>query len=90
MIARLGFSVRVFLDFDILVLDEVLAVGDMYFQRKCIRLLEKDLNSKSKTIIFVSHNINQVLELCDEAMVYKNGKLSISRRSKNVLITIMR
>ena len=76
MIARLGFSVRAFLDFDILVLDEVLAVGDMYFQRKCIRLLEK-FKAQGKTIIFVSHNINQVLELCDEAMVLHNGKLSI-------------
>lgn len=76
MIARLGFSVRAFLDFDILVLDEVLAVGDMYFQRKCIRLLEK-FKTQGKTIIFVSHNINQVLELCDEAMVLQNGKLSI-------------
>lgn len=75
MIARLGFSVRAFLDFDILVLDEVLAVGDMYFQRKCIRLLEK-FKTQGKTIIFVSHNINQVLELCDEAMVLQNGKLS--------------
>ena len=76
MVARLGFSVRAFLEFDILVLDEVLAVGDMYFQRKCLRLLDKFKN-EGKTIIFVSHNINQVLELCDEAMVLQNGKLSL-------------
>ena len=75
MIARLGFAVRAFLDFDILVLDEVLAVGDMYFQRKCMRLLEKFKN-EGKTIIFVSHNINQVLELCDKAMVLDKGALS--------------
>lgn len=81
MIARLGFSVRAFLDFDILVLDEVLAVGDMYFQRKCTRLLEK-FKTQGKTIIFVSHNINQVLELCDEAMVLQNGKLSIMGNPK--------
>lgn len=75
MIAKLGFSVRAFLDFDILILDEVLAVGDMYFKIKCMRLLET-FKKEGKTIIFVSHNINQVLELCDRAMVLKNGKLS--------------
>ena len=95
MIARLGFSVRAFLDFDILVLDEVLAVGDMYFLywmkcwQICIRLLEK-FKAQGKTIIFVSHNINQVLELCDEAMVLHNGKLSIIGDPKDVLITTMR
>ena len=89
MVARLGFSVRAFLEFDILVLDEVLAVGDMYFQRKCLRLLDKFKN-EGKTIIFVSHNINQVLELCDEAMVLQNGKLSLVGNPKNVLTTILR
>lgn len=81
MIARLGFSVRAFLEFDILVLDEVLSVGDIYFQRKCLRLLE-NFKNEGKTIIFVSHNINQVLELCDSAMVLKNGKLSLTGNPK--------
>jgi ABC-type polysaccharide/polyol phosphate transport system ATPase subunit len=74
MIARLGFSIRAFLKFDILILDEVLAVGDIYFQRKCIRLLERFKN-EGKVIIFISHNIDQILELCDEAMVLDNGKV---------------
>ncbi|MDC0157407.1 ABC transporter ATP-binding protein [Verrucomicrobia bacterium] len=74
MVARLAFAVRAFLDFDVLLLDEVLAVGDAHFQRKCLRLID-DLREKGKTILFVSHNINQVLETCDDAALLNDGQL---------------
>jgi len=74
MVARLGFATRVFLDFDILILDEVLSVGDAYFQRKCFRFLE-NLKLSKKTIVFVSHSINQVLEICDYAVVLDEGRV---------------
>ena len=81
MIARLAFSVRAFLNFDILIIDEVLAVGDSYFQRKCLRLLD-ELKDQGKTIIFVSHNINQILEICDEAILLNEGQLVLQGKPK--------
>ena len=75
MIARLAFATRIFLDFDILILDEILSVGDAYFQRKCFRYLE-NLKSQGKTIIFVSHSTNQLLEICDASLVLERGKLT--------------
>lgn len=81
MIARLAFSVRAFLNFDILIIDEVLAVGDSYFQRKCLRLLD-EMKDQGKTIIFVSHNINQILEICDEAILLSEGQLVLQGNPK--------
>ena len=81
MIARLGFATRAFLDFDILILDEVLSVGDAYFQRKCFRMLE-DIRKAGKTIIFVSHSVNQVLEICDRAMLLHEGELLLEGHPK--------
>ena len=81
MVARLAFSVRAFLNFDILIIDEVLAVGDSYFQRKCLRLLDK-MKDQGKTIIFVSHNINQILEICDEAILLSEGELVYQGKPK--------
>jgi lipopolysaccharide transport system ATP-binding protein len=82
MIARLGFATRAFLDFDILILDEVLSVGDAYFQRKCFRLLE-EIRACGKTVIFVSHSINQILEICDRAMLLHEGKIFIEGEPKD-------
>lgn len=81
MVARLAFSVRAFLNFDILIIDEVLAVGDSYFQRKCLRLLDV-MKDQGKTIIFVSHNINQILEICDEAILLSEGQLVFQGKPK--------
>ncbi|SVC54494.1 uncharacterized protein METZ01_LOCUS307348, partial [marine metagenome] len=79
MLARLGFSVAVHCDPDILLVDEVLAVGDQDFQKKCI---EKMLVFKQerKTIVFVSHNSDEILKVCDRAIwidqgiVYRDGQ----------------
>ena len=79
MLARLGFSVAVYCNPDILLVDEVLAVGDQDFQKKCI---EKMLVFKQerKTIVFVSHNSDEILKVCDRAIwidqgiVYRDGQ----------------
>lgn len=72
MIARLGFSVATNIDFDILLIDEVLAVGDQAFQKKCMdRIL--GFKDEGKTILFVSHSMGAVQQLCDRAIWLERG-----------------
>ena len=72
MIARLGFSVAINMDFDILLIDEVLAVGDQAFQKKCMdRIL--GFKDEGKTILFVSHSMGTVQQLCDRAIWLEHG-----------------
>jgi lipopolysaccharide transport system ATP-binding protein len=84
MLARLGFSVAVHCEPDILLLDEVLSVGDQDFQKKCI---EKMLGFKrsGKTIIFVSHSAQQVEEICDRVIWIEKGKVELSGNVEEVL-----
>lgn len=72
MRARLGFSVATMVKPDILICDEVLAVGDFAFQQKCMNRM-KEMLSGGTTLLFVSHNINQVRQLCDHAAWLDNG-----------------
>lgn len=72
MKARLGFSVATMVKPDILIVDEVLAVGDQRFQQKCMQRME-ELLSGGTTLLFVSHNINQVRKLCDHAVWLDHG-----------------
>jgi ABC-2 type transport system ATP-binding protein len=74
MKVRLAFSVAVRADADILVLDEVLAVGDASFQKKCYEYF-KTLKVAHKTIVFVSHSMGQVKEYCDRAILIEDGKI---------------
>lgn len=74
MYVRLAFAVAVHVDPDILIVDEVLAVGDEPFQRKCIDRI-KSLQHAGKTIIIVTHSLSQVGELCDRAVVLSHGSL---------------
>lgn len=69
---RLAFSVAAFLDPEILVIDEVLAVGDSEFQKKCIGKME-DVSRSGKTILFVSHNLNAVAQLCPKSILLDKG-----------------
>ena len=73
MYVRLGFAVAAYLEPDILIVDEVLAVGDHDFQRKCIEKME-DSSKQGRTIIFVSHNMHSVRKLCHNAILLDNGK----------------
>src|SRR6267142_2829064 len=71
---RLAFAVAAHLEPDILLVDEVLAVGDIAFQKKCIGKME-DVAAHGRTVLFVSHNLGAVKELCQSGMVLNNGKL---------------
>jgi len=72
MYVRLAFSVAAHLDPDILIVDEVLAVGDMAFQRKCLAKME-DVRQHGRTILFVSHNMPAVTRLCQRALLIDGG-----------------
>jgi len=75
MYVRLAFSVAAHLEPDILVVDEVLAVGDSAFQAKCLNKLELSSSKEEKTILFVSHNLSAISRLCDRAIVLRQGNL---------------
>lgn len=72
--ARLGFSIATCVRADILVVDEILAVGDFKFQQKCKKRM-KDLMSGGTTLLFVSHSEEQVKELCPRSIWLDHGKL---------------
>lgn len=73
MIVRLAFAVQAMVDPDILIVDEALAVGDEKFQRKCFARLE-ELKSRGTAILFVSHSTQQVVELCEKALLLERGE----------------
>jgi len=74
MYVRLAFSVAAHLESEILLVDEVLAVGDISFQRKCLGKME-DIGSSGRTILFVSHNMAAVENLCSKALVLTDGRV---------------
>lgn len=84
MYLRLAFSVAVNLNPDILIVDEILAVGDQSFQAKCIERIRK-LRKSGKTLLFVSHNAGMVLELCDRAIWLDHGQLMLEGSAKEVI-----
>ncbi len=75
MYVRLAFSVAAHLDSDILILDEVLAVGDAEFQKKCLGKMDDVTKNQGRTILFVSHNMGAVRNLCNRAIFLKEGKI---------------
>lgn len=77
MHARLGFSIAAHLDPDILIVDEVLAVGDGQFQAKCLKKLDS-ISQSGRTILFVSHNIQALTALCNKAILLKEGRIAES------------
>ena len=74
MAVRLGFAVAIQVDADILLIDEVLAVGDAAFQQKCFDQFET-LKDAGKTIVFVTHDMSSVEHFCDRAMLLERGEL---------------
>lgn len=74
MFMRLGFSVAAHLNTEILIIDEVLAVGDMQFQEKCLKKIT-EMGEQGGTVIFVSHSINSVLSLCSKGLFLEKGRL---------------
>lgn len=73
MRVRLGFAVAAFLEPEILIVDEVLSVGDAEFQKKCLGKMEDVSKNEGKTILFVSHNLTAVKHLCNKGLVLKDG-----------------
>ena len=74
MYVRLAFAVAAHLDPEILLIDEVLAVGDVGFQKKCLGKM-KEVSGEGRTVLFVSHNMNAVEQLCGSCIIFENGKL---------------
>jgi lipopolysaccharide transport system ATP-binding protein len=74
MLVRLAFSTAIQTNPDILLLDEVLAVGDADFQKKCFAVFD-ELKAKGTTIIFASHNLKSVVKFCDRTIYLRNGKI---------------
>ncbi len=75
MYVKLAFSVAAHLDSEIMVMDEVLAVGDMAFQNKCLEKMSDVSRTEGRTILYVSHNMNTIRELCDRVIVMDHGKI---------------
>lgn len=86
MYVRLGFSIAAHLDTDIMVIDEVLAVGDVGFQQKCIQKMNDVSRNQGKTIIFVSHGMNQIEGLCNRVVCLKDGLVSVD--TKDIAVAI--
>jgi len=84
MYMRLGFSIAIQLNPDILLVDEVLAVGDEAFQRKCLAKME-EFREQGKTILFVSHSVGLVEELCDRAYLVVSGQVVKEGRPEDVV-----
>lgn len=76
MFARLAFACAINVDPDILIVDEVLSVGDMAFQLKCFKKFE-EFKKKGKTILFVTHNVSDVLKNCTRAIILQSRKENI-------------
>jgi len=89
MIVRLGFSVAAHLRCDTLIVDEVLAVGDMEFQRKCIEKM-KDVAAFGRTILVVSHNMTTMARLCDRCAILENGRLDFIGQTRLAIDHYMR
>ena len=75
MFVKLAFSVAAHLDSEIMIMDEVLAVGDMAFQKKCLEKMCDAAKTEGKTVLYVSHNMSTIRRLCDRCIVLDKGKL---------------
>ena len=78
MYVKLAFSVAAHLDSEILIMDEVLAVGDVSFQNKCIDKMNEISKEQQRTILYVSHNMGTIKKLCNRVIVLKQGKIVFS------------
>ena len=84
MYMRLAFSVAINVNAEILLIDEILAVGDQHFQDKCFEKLEK-LKHSDKTIVIVSHSLDSIRQLCDRAIWIKDGHIKMDGEANLVI-----
>ena len=85
MYMRLAFAVAVHVDPEILLVDEILAVGDADFQAKCFEKMEEFKKSKNITIVFVSHNIDQIKSFCNKAIYINHSKIIAEGETRQVI-----
>src|SRR3989338_8792556 len=84
MYMRLGFSVAIFVNAPILLIDEVLSVGDASFQKKCTDYFKSVKEDRNTTIVFVSHSEETVKKICDRAILLSGGKIIAEGNPKEV------
>ncbi|HEX8327793.1 MAG TPA: ABC transporter ATP-binding protein [Hymenobacter sp.] len=89
MYVRLAFAVAAFLEPEILIVDEVLAVGDAEFQKKCIGRMKDVSVNDGRTVLFVSHNMSAIKELCHSALMMVEGKVSLQSDISTVINTYL-
>jgi lipopolysaccharide transport system ATP-binding protein len=88
MYARLGFSVAAHVEPDVLIVDEVLSVGDVVFQNRCLERMRTILRSGA-TVIFVSHNLRAIAELCPRSILLEHGRVAAAGPSQQVMNTYL-
>lgn len=89
MYMRLAFSVAINVDADILLIDEILAVGDEHFQQKCFKKMA-ELKEQGKTMVFVTHSLGAVKKLCTRTIWLSNGKIKMDGKTENVITTYVK
>ncbi|MEK7557925.1 MAG: polysaccharide ABC transporter ATP-binding protein [Patescibacteria group bacterium] len=89
MSVRLAFSVAAHLEPDILIIDEVLAVGDADFQKKCLRKMDEITKKNGRTILFVSHNMATIRQLCGRCILLKDGEIKMIGETNGTLDTYL-
>lgn len=85
MMVRLGFAVAAYLEPDILVVDEVLAVGDAAFRKKAVDKMQNISGAEGRTVIFVSHNMDSIAQLCTSAILMKEGSILNKSKPKDIV-----
>ena len=89
MYMRLAFSVAINVDAEILLIDEILSVGDQHFQEKCFNKM-RELKAEGKTMVFVTHSMESVKSLCDRAVWLYDGKVRMDGNTKEVVEEYLR
>jgi ABC-2 type transport system ATP-binding protein len=84
MFLRLAFSVAIHTEVDILLVDEILSVGDEPFQRKCLAKI-RELHDQGKTLVVVSHDLDMVSDLCERGILIQSGKVAFDGPSKDAV-----
>ena len=84
MYMRLAFSIAINVDADILLIDEILSVGDRHFQEKCFKKMQ-ELKNEGKTIVLVTHDLGSAKSLCDRTIWLSNGRVRLDGKSEEVL-----
>jgi len=88
MSLRLGFAISAHLEYEIFLIDEVLTVGDQYFQRKCVRKIEEFID-QGRTIVLVTHDLHAIRSLCDRVLWLKEGQIVMDGRATEVVDSYM-